>query len=223
VTRARIAILVVVIAALAAILWWRRPPIIDDSHRSVRQLILHFTIARTDDPIIILGDSITEASGLPRSLCGHAIINAGLSGASTASDLGRWLAGALAGNRAALIVVALGTNDALTDRSQQAFAGSYANLLAELSKLTSHVVVLAVPPVEARRNATAEAWDQATATINSYNLVLPDLAAKGGAGFVALPAMPEPHTIDGVHLNAAGYLVWDKAVLQGAASICNPG
>jgi lysophospholipase L1-like esterase len=35
--------------------------------------------------------------------------------------------------------------------------------------------------------------------------------------------MPEGHTIDGVHLSAAGYLVWDKAVLQGAASGCSAG
>src|ERR1700716_1928030 len=55
VTRTRIAIIVFVTAALAAALWWSRRPIIDESHRSVRQLILHFTIARTDDPIIVLG------------------------------------------------------------------------------------------------------------------------------------------------------------------------
>jgi len=27
--------------------------------------------------------------------------------------------------------------------------------------------------------------------------------------------MPERHTLDGIHLNAAGYEVWDKAILQG--------
>ena len=33
--------------------------------------------------------------------------------------------------------------------------------------------------------------------------------------FIPLPAMPERHTLDGIHLNAAGYEVWDKAILQG--------
>ena len=223
VTRSRIAIIVFVIGALAAALWWSMRPMIDQSHRSVRQLILYYTIVRTDDPIIVLGDSIVEASALPRSLCGHPIVNAGLSGASTASDLGPWLAGALAGRRAALIVVALGTNDALTERSAQAFATSYATLLAELSKLTSRVVVLAIPPIEVRGKVTAEARDQAMDTINGYNSMLSDLAQKGGAGFMALPAMPEGYTIDGVHLSAAGYLVWDKALLQGATSSCSTG
>jgi lysophospholipase L1-like esterase len=223
VIRARIAIIVFAVGALATFLWWQRRPIIDDSHRSVRQLILHYTLVRVDDPIIVLGDSIVEASALPRSLCGHPIVNAGLSGASTASDLGRWLSGALAGKRAILIAVALGTNDALEQRSRQTFGTSYTTLLAELSKMTPHVVVLTIPPIEARGKVTVEARDEAMDTINDYNSMLPDLARESGAGFIALPAMPGPYTIDGVHLNAAGYLVWDKAVLQGVAPACNPG
>jgi lysophospholipase L1-like esterase len=220
---ARIAILVVVAGALAAFLWWPRRPTVDDSHRSVRQLILHFTLARVDDPIIVLGDSIVEASGLPRSLCGHPVVNAGLSGASTASDLGPWLAGALAGKRAALILIALGTNDALMERSRQAFAESYTTLLTEVAKLTPRVVVLAIPTIEAQGRVAVAARDEVMATINGYNSALAELAEPNGARFAALPVMPEPHTIDGVHLSAAGYLVWDKAVLQGAASVCNPG
>jgi lysophospholipase L1-like esterase len=222
VTRARIAIPVIVAGALAAFLWWPRPPVIDDSHRSARQLILHFTFARADDPVIVLGDSIVEASELPRSLCGHPLLNAGLSGASTASDLGGWLAGALAGRRAASIVVALGTNDALAERSRQAFAANYTALLAQLATMSPAVVVLGVPPIEAQDNVTVAARE-VMAAIDGYNSVLPELAQKSGAGFAALPAMPERHTIDGVHLNSAGYMVWDKAVLQGASSICSPG
>jgi lysophospholipase L1-like esterase len=57
--------------------------------------------------------------------------------------------------------------------------------------------------------------------INGYNAALPGLARNGGAMFVALPPMSEPHTVDGIHLNSAGYTVWDAAVLQGAASICH--
>jgi lysophospholipase L1-like esterase len=32
--------------------------------------------------------------------------------------------------------------------------------------------------------------------------------------------MPTPHTVDGVHLDAEGYLVWDKAIMQAAAGVC---
>ncbi len=45
------------------------------------------------------------------------------------------------------------------------------------------------------------------ASINGYNASLTALAKNAGATFFALPPMSEPHTIDGVHLNAAGYAV----------------
>ena len=207
---------------LAAFFSWPRRQTLPDEHRAARQLVLHFTLSRVDDPVIVLGDSITEASTLPRSHCGHPIVNAGLSGASTGSDLDGWLSSALAGKRAAMIVVSLGTNDALPARSRQTYEANYGKLLAQLATMASRVVVLAVPPVEARNKVTAEARDELMRSIDSYNSALPGLAKNSGATFVALPPMSDSYTIDGVHLNAAGYSVWDAAVLQAAASICKP-
>ena len=56
------------------------------------------------------------------------------------------------------------------------------------------------------------------ALIDSYNAILPELAKEVGALFVSLPAMPERHTLDGIHLNMAGYEVWDRAILRGIES-----
>jgi hypothetical protein len=51
--------------------------------------------------------------------------------------------------------------------------------------------------------------------------VLPARAKEARTAFIVLPAMPEHHTIDGIHLNAAGYAVWDKAILGGIeAALC---
>ena len=216
----RFGIVALAACGVAAILLWNRKAEIVNEHRQARQLVLYFTLSRIDDPVIVLGDSIVEASTLPRSICGHAIVNAGLNGASTASDLGNWLAPSLDGKRAALIVVALGTNDALTGQSVQDYQDRYRSLLALLSKLTPRLVVLGVPPLEAQGRMTVAMRDEAMKTIDAYNSVLPDLAARNGATFTALPAMPGPHTIDGVHLNADGYLAWDKAVMQAAATAC---
>jgi lysophospholipase L1-like esterase len=224
VNRTRIGLVVLAFGLLAVFFSWfnRRPG--PDDHRTTRQLILHYTLSRLDDPIIVLGDSNTEASTLPRSHCGHAVVNAGLNGASTASDLGDWLSGALAGKRASLIVVSLGTNDVLAAaRSLHEYEANYGKLLAQLSTMTPRLVVLAIPSVDARNNVTAEMRNKAMELIDSYNSALPGVAKNAGAAFAALPPMPDPHTIDGVHLNAAGYAVWDAAVLQGAASLCNPG
>jgi lysophospholipase L1-like esterase len=32
--------------------------------------------------------------------------------------------------------------------------------------------------------------------------------------------MPKPYTIDGVHLNTAGYAVWEQAILQKVSAVC---
>jgi lysophospholipase L1-like esterase len=219
---ARIGLAVLLIGAVAAGFSYFRRAATADSHRQARQLVISYTLSRVEDPIIVLGDSITEASTLPRSLCGHPIVNAGLNGASTASDLGPWLVNALDDKRAAAIVVSLGTNDALMARSAEQFETNYLALLAELSKATAHLAVLAIPAIGVQGRVTAEFQAGAMKDVNALNAVLPALAAKAGATFIALPPVSKPHTIDGVHLNADGYAAWDEAILQGVSTICGP-
>jgi GDSL-like lipase/acylhydrolase family protein len=205
-------ILLVACVALAAWAAWPKRPVVIDTHLPTRQLIISLTLARLDDAIVVLGDSIVEASTLPRSLCGHPIVNAGIGGASTESKLGAMLTQALGGKRAAMVVVALGTNDAAIPNSVARYGANYRALLAEVAALTPRVAILAIPRPEA---GLGEAGKVNGTTIESYNAILPELAKEAGAGFIALPAMPEHHTIDGIHLNASGYAVWDKAILQG--------
>lgn len=192
-----------------------------ESHRLARQVILHYTFSRTEQPIIVLGDSITEASTLPRSLCDHAVVNAGLDGASTVSDLGTWLLKGLNGRRAAAILIALGTNDALQGRKQEEFEANYGSLLAQLRGATDHLVVLGIPSVEVRGRMPPDYQAETMKRIDVFNAALPALAEKSGATFAALPPMPAPHTIDGIHLDAAGYAVWEDAVLKGVRGACS--
>jgi lysophospholipase L1-like esterase len=215
-----VALAVLAVAALAVgVSYFRKD--VAGSHRQARQLVLYYTLSRLDQPVIILGDSITEASTLPRTLCGHPVVNAGLNGASTSSDLGTWLIEALDGRRAAAILVALGTNDALMARSAQAFEASTTALLAQLKTATDHLAVLGIPAIEVRGRVTTELRNEAMGRIDAFNAALPALAGKAGAAFIALPVMATPYTIDGVHLDAAGYAVWDAAVLKGVSGVCS--
>jgi lysophospholipase L1-like esterase len=184
--------------------------------------MLYYTLSRLDQPIVIVGDSITEASSLPRTFCGHAVVNAGLNGAATSDDLGTWLIEALDGRRAAAILVALGTNDALKGRKAEAFEASTAALLTQLKAASDHLAVLGIPSIEVRGRVTAELRDETMGRIDAFNALLPAVANQAGAAFAALPPMGAPHTIDGVHLDAAGYAVWDAAVLRGVSGVCNP-
>jgi len=90
----------------------------------------------------------------------------------------------------------------------------------EKKELTPQLAVLEIPPVEAQGRMTVKMQDEVMRTVNAYNSILPDLARRNGATFLALPGVPKPYTIDGVHLNSDGYLAWDKAVMQAAAMIC---
>ena len=218
---ARLAIAVLVIGALAAGASYLRKEAVTDSHRHTRQVILHYTFSRVEQPFIVLGDSITEASTLPRSHCDHAVVNAGLDGASTASDLGTWLLEALNGRRAAAILIALGTNDALQGRSQEEFEANYTSLLAQLKAATDRLVVLGIPSIEVRGRIPPDYQAETMKRIDAFNAALPALAAKSGAAFATLPPMPAPHTIDGVHLDAHGYAAWDDAVLKGVSGACS--
>jgi lysophospholipase L1-like esterase len=213
---------VALVALVAICAWaaWPRRDVLFDTHATTRLFVIRSTLARFDDPIVVLGDSIVEASTLPRSLCGHAIVNAGIGGASTASNLGSILSEALGNKRAALVVVSLGTNDAAIPSSVERYRSNYRALLTELTGLTARSAIAAVPPPEA---GFEEAKKVSIAVVDSYNAILPQLAEEALATFISLPAMPQHHTLDGIHLNAAGYEVWHRAILRGIESaLCKP-
>jgi lysophospholipase L1-like esterase len=205
----------VALVAICAWAAWPKHDVVLDLHASTRYFVIQSTLARFDDAIVVLGDSIVEASTLPRSLCGHAIVNAGIGGTSTASNLGAILSQSLGGKRAALVVVSLGTNDAAMAHSVEQFRSNYRALLTELAALTPRLAVVAIPSPEAGLEA---AKNVSIAVIDSYNAILRQLAEEAHATFISLPVMPDHHTFDGVHLNAAGYEVWDRAILSGIES-----
>jgi lysophospholipase L1-like esterase len=201
---------------VAACAWaaWPKHEIIIDTHRPARQFVIQSTLARVENAVVVLGDSIVEASTLPRSLCGHPIVNAGIGGASTESNLGSILKESLGNKRAALIVVSLGGKDAAIPNSLERYRANYRALLAELSGLTQRTAVAEITSPE----GGSEEAKKRTLVIDSYNAILPGLAEEAGALFIPLPAMPENHTLDGIHLNTAGYEIWESAILRGVES-----
>jgi hypothetical protein len=190
--------------------WCRPQP--TDTHAAARQFVIQSNLDRFADPVVVLGDSIVEGSTLPRSLCGHAIINGGIGGASTTSGLGKMLAKSLSGKRAALVIISVGTNDAAMSRGHEAFSKNYRTLLKEVSTLAPRTIVMAIPPVEHS--------DLINVRIDEFNVIVATIARDEGISFGALSRMARPHTLDGVHLNAAGYETWDSAVLREASIIC---
>src|ERR1700730_15209270 len=195
---------VALVGLVAACAWaaWPRQAVIIDTHGPTRQFVIRSTLTRVEDAVVVLGDSIVEMSTLPRSLCGHPIVNAGIGGTSAESKLGSILSEALGNKRAALVVVSLGTNDAAIPNSVERYRSNYRALLTELATLAPRITVMAIPSPEV---GLEEEKKVKPVTIDSYNATLPGLAEEARDQFISLPAMPERHTIDGIHLNAAGY------------------
>ena len=114
-----------------------------------------------------------------------------------------------------MVVVSLETNDQRDQTALSNTRSNYRALLADLAGLTPRRAIAAIPPPE---EGLEEAKKVSVAAIDSYNAILPGLAEEARVPFIPLPTMPERHTFDGIHLNATGYEVWDRAIVEGIGS-----
>jgi lysophospholipase L1-like esterase len=202
------------------------PTTVAHEHSDARLFMIKAHLARATSPIVVLGDSITEAATFPEAICNHPVVNAGIGGAGVDELLAAvpWL---LQGKAPALVVVAIGTNDAHGSEGQEErFSASYAGLLRSLAGVSPKLAVANIPPVAPDAPLTLAAQLDA-GLINRFNQVLPNLADMARASFIdihkALTANGLPETLDGVHLAPAAYDLWDAAMLKGIKTALDCG
>ncbi|MET4328325.1 lysophospholipase L1-like esterase [Bradyrhizobium sp. i1.15.2] len=187
----------------------------DGEHRrlDIRKFAITSQLAQSSAPIVVIGDSITEAALLPTRLCGHPLINAGIGGL-TAGNYADLAPGLLAERKIAALVIALGINDAnRTTGSTDEFVRQYRRLLAIAGQASAHLIIAGVPPIDAD-GALAPYFDIPRS--EEIDAKLAKIAADAGLPFVSLRGlkMREPGTrVDGVHLTAKGYEAWQRAVI----------
>ncbi|WP_441255902.1 GDSL-type esterase/lipase family protein [Tardiphaga sp. 285_C5_N1_2] len=197
----------------------------DNRHSDIRIFGIKSNLLQTENQVLFIGDSITEAARLPLEICGHPIVNGGIGGASSfAYD--RLVASMFEGRRFPLVVVAIGTNDSLVNSlPPPALSKSYVSLLDNISKLTSRVVVVGLPPIDTNRSL-ARFFSADLATSN--NEIIRNIASQRNLPFVdlrgAMDGVKQSVTIDGVHLNAAGFKLWEQAVFPAVRQVaCEAG
>ena len=188
----------------------KSPDDLENRRLEVRSFMIRSQLAQAMSPIVIIGDSITEAALLPSSVCGHDVVNAGIGGMTVGSylPLAKQL---LAGRRVQSVVIALGTNDSGI-ASTAHIEKDYANLIDELAKHTTNILLAGLPPFEMSGKLADRYFDQASADRN--NAAIRWLAAARNLPFVDLRSAMHGDglTVDGIHLTAAAYHQWREAV-----------
>nr|WP_249799613.1 GDSL-type esterase/lipase family protein [Bradyrhizobium sp. 15] len=195
-------------------------PMIGHEHSAVREFVIAGHLARAVSPVVVFGDSITEAAVLPVAICNHPIVNAGIGGAGV-DQLLRVVPSLLDGKSPALVVLAIGTNDAYpTPGRERQFTESYLKLLQSLAPTVPKVVVANIPPVDPKGGLTVAAGIDAN-LIRRYNQLLPKLANDAGASFIDLnksvSSEGATETLDGVHLAPSSLARWETATAEGIA------
>ncbi|WP_426433696.1 SGNH/GDSL hydrolase family protein [Bradyrhizobium genosp. P] len=167
-------------------------------HADVREFIIRASLADAAAPIVVLGDSVTEMAPLPRQLCGHPVINAGVGG-QTIQEASRLATRLLGGNGAFLVVLTVGANDIGSSAAQRDFGD-----LIDTVKLVSTRPPMAVAVADAQTNAAIGA-----------------AAATRGVRFVD-PQLPSGSKMsDGKHFTAEGYKTWLPALEAAISKECN--
>jgi lysophospholipase L1-like esterase len=220
-TAADLAVLRTSIDHLADEIRFSAPADLGHKHTAVRSFIIQSQLAQVNDPIVFIGDSITESAFLPATICGHPVVNAGLGGATTRTYL-QFANTVLSTLRARLIVVALGTNDSqIAARKAGPFSESYDMLTGFLKTHAAALVLVGIPPLEMTQTLAREYFDKAASDENDR--AINTIAARDSISFADVrSAMNSDHlTVDGVHLSPDGYQGWMTAVSAAVSKTLN--
>src|SRR5215831_7236547 len=199
--------LVGAIAVATRLIWPIRPELDRERFFEVQA-----AIRDAANPVIILGDSIVQGAALPSKVCGLPLVNAGVRGAGIGYFL-RHSAQLLGSSRPKSIVLAVGINNAAAKESREVdFQNRYEHAVASLASIAP-VVAATVTPIREGYFVSSFGYDpQIVPALNRTILATPNVrsvidlnASLSGANF----------TVDGVHLNPAGYALWRRNIVKG--------
>lgn len=175
-------------------------PSASHEHFEARLAIIRSQLSRAKSPVIILGDSIVESATFPNDVCGHDIINAGVG----IGFFTRYAEIIAREKEASLIVLAVGINDATVfaprdrvDTFRQAYQ-------AALRAIPGPIAVATIAP-STSPSIDPMLIEQFNTVIRETGQPLIDVNKRIEAGM----------TVDGIHLNPAGYAIWTRSFIEG--------
>jgi len=167
-------------------------------HQDVRAYMIRAALADLDQPIVVLGDSITEMARLPETINGHSVVNAGVGGAGI-GDFISLAPRLLDGVKPSLCVVALGANDI----GSTSAGVHYTVMLSRLKTICPKLLAYAVIPLEGS---------------DLINKQIRAAAEVDSVPFVETPVPPGATLPDHIHLNAAGQRAWTAGLVAAIAA-----
>jgi lysophospholipase L1-like esterase len=168
------------------------------------------------EALVMLGDSLTDWGDWGELLGRGDVVNLGIAGDTTGDVLARL--DEVEAVRPKKIFVMVGVNDLLRGESVGAVEARYEQILEGIRRLCPEaaVTVQSVLPVHERKMEGA----LKNATVDDLNRRLRALAGKHTVAYVDVGAkladgrgdLDARYTVDGLHLNDAGYRAWAEAL-----------
>lgn len=178
----------------------------------------HFeTLPDTEDEIIFLGNSITDNSEWWELFGDPHIKNRGIGGDDTDGILERL--DEVTGSNPSKIFIMIGTNDLSNGKSVEYIADNYRKIIERIRQSTpgTRIYIQSVLPTDDAVHYTRRNTD-----IIRINDLLKQIAAENGLAYIDLfdifklgnNKLNPAYSIDGLHLNGKGYLVWKNAIIK---------
>lgn len=178
----------------------------------------HELVAVQPQNSVMLGNSLTERGDWAEYLQDSLILNRGIGGDCMAGMAAR-LGAIVAGKPRAIFLMA-GVNDLIFSKiTPEALLEQYERLLDAIRTASPQttVFVQSLLPLDEAQN---EAYFAGKNTrIEAFNALLREMARRRRLGYIDIRSrmerdgkMPAEYTVDGIHLNAAGYAVWADAL-----------
>jgi lysophospholipase L1-like esterase len=187
-------------------------------HRlDIRKFVINAQLDQANSPIVIAGDSITEAALLPETICGNKVVNAGVGG-MTVESYYNFASDILRDRKLSSIVFALGTNNANKIANNRTFKESYRKLIAAGREAAETVILAGIPPIDTTGVASAYFNVHSADAINAE---IQQLARDNHLAFIDLrsdDAKEAGTSYDGIHLSPKGYEVWRQEITSGIES-----
>ena len=167
------------------------------------------------DPIVMLGDSITERGHWNELFTRSDIMNRGVSGDTTHMVLNRL--DEVISLKPRLVYLMIGTNDVLMGQKPHEIMPRFKMILQRLEEAGIPAAVLTTLMVSRQRDEQTGANQQ----LKHLNRLIRQTCMERGLKLIDLePAvcpegyLPDSHTHDGLHLNWRAYFAWRRAMLS---------